>query len=141
MAELGFDFFLIGDPWDSPEELTELLKVKPTRMKHIGDAISEKNKKGSPYTVWMYSSPYVIEDDLENLTKMLLEIFETKADIIKGYISNNPNIEVKLWFVIKTDQKNFPGLYLNQQLITFLSKVNASIDFDVYIDKVYKQIV
>ncbi|MEY8708157.1 DUF4279 domain-containing protein [Bacteroides faecichinchillae] len=60
MAELGFDFFLIGDPWDNPEELTELLKVKPTRMKHIGDTISEKNKKESPYTVWMYSSPYVI---------------------------------------------------------------------------------
>ena len=72
---------------------------------------------------------------------MLLEIFEIKADIIKGYISNNPNIEVKLWFIIRTDQKNFPGLYLNQQLISFLSKVNTSIDFDVYIDKVCKRIV
>ena len=138
MAELGFDFFLVGDPWDKPEELTKLLKIEPTYIKYFGEAIGEINRKESPYTIWMYSSPYIIEHNLDKLTEMLLERFENKVQIIKEYASKYPSVEVKLWFVIRTDQENFPALYLNQKLISFLSKVNASIDFDIYIDDIYK---
>ena len=135
MAELGFDFFLIGDPWSNPEELTELLEVEPKFTRHLGEFISETHKKESPYTIWLYASPYIIDDDLNKLTEMILDKFENKAELIREYLSQHPSVEAKLWFVVRTDSENFPGLYLNNKLVSFLGKVHACIDFDIYIDE------
>jgi hypothetical protein len=42
MAKIGFDIRIIGDPWQDPDELIELLGVVPTYMRRIGERISEK---------------------------------------------------------------------------------------------------
>lgn len=134
MAEIGFDFFFVGDPWSNPEELTELLAVEPKFVRHLGKAISEKNEKESPYTIWLYASPYIVDDNLSKLTDIILNKFEAKAELIREYVSQHPSIEVKLWFVVKTDSENFPALYLEHKLISFLGEVHACIDFDIYIE-------
>lgn len=131
-------FFFVGDPWSNPEELTELLGVEPKYLRHLGDTISEKVKRESPYTIWLYASPYIVDNDLNKLTESLLNKFENKAEVIREYLSQHTSVEVKLWFVVKATQDDFPGLYLNPKLISFLGRVHACIDFDIYIDEVYR---
>lgn len=139
MADIGFDFFFVGNMWNNPEELTELLGIEPTIVRHEGNAIpGRKYNILSPYSMWGYSIWDTIDEDLNNLTEMLLDKFETKAEIIKEYLSEHPVVEVKVWFVIRANSENFPSLYLNKRLISFLGKINACIDFDTYIDVVYK---
>lgn len=139
MAEIGFDFFFVGNLWNNPEELTELLGIEPTTVRHEGNAISgRKYNILSPYSLWGYSILDTIDEDLNKLTEMLLDKFEDKAELIKEYLSKHPVVEVKVWFVVRSDPENFPSLYLNNRLISFLGKINACIDFDTYIDEEYK---
>lgn len=139
MAEIGFDFFFVGNLWNNPEDLTELLRIEPTIVRHEGNTIpGRKYNISSPYSMWGYSVWDTIDEDLNKLTEMLLDKFETKVELIIEYLSKHPVVEAKLWFVIRADPENFPSLYLNKRLISFLGKINASIDFDTYIDEVYK---
>lgn len=102
VAKLGFDFCIVGDPWESPENFTDILQIIPTVVHHKGEQFTIEGLKGSGtalHTQWCFSSDYMLGDNLEKLTKQLLDIFSPKTQLIKEYLSLHPQLEAGLCFV------------------------------------------
>lgn len=140
VAKLNFEFFLVGDPWESPEELTDILQITPTTVRHRGEKVMrtegmELHSFTAKNTYWEFESEDVLGLDLDELTRQILDLFAPKVQLIKEYLSQHPQLRARLCIITYSTQQSFPGLYLSPELISFLGEINADIDFDTYIEK------
>ena len=122
-------FALYGDEFDL-QEVTRLVGIEPTLTK----------RKGSPrpkHTVWQVSSGKV-EGDVIDVYKMSSELVsrlrphtQRIADA-KQQLGLEAEFQVVLW--ISTDETTpTPAIGFEQDCISFLNAVGATIDIDTYL--------
>jgi hypothetical protein len=109
------------------------LGIEATGIGHRGSAIPNRNGRTYIDTFWEYSSKPVNDCNLDNLTTDLLSKFTSKVQIIEAYIATHPHVRIKIDLVVYSKANDFPVLHFDSQLITFLGRIHASIDCDIYV--------
>jgi hypothetical protein len=118
--------------FDCPKEkITELMGVEPTKSWNKGD-VGEYVKK-MPISGWQLYSPlgrgnYRLHDHIESL----LPILENKASVIVSF-SSIYNIGIACGGYFTSDSR--PSFHLSSEIITRLSRLCLSVDFDLYVNE------
>ena len=118
-----------------PDEITNLLMLDPhsTGIKGESYKIGPPNKriaKTHHYSFWEYEWKDKSNDSIGDLIeKFIKEIIIPKKDLLKRLISK---CKIQLKIVQYYYDGCNPGYHFNEQVISILSELQASIDLDVY---------
>ncbi|MDL2283066.1 DUF4279 domain-containing protein [Odoribacter sp. OttesenSCG-928-G04] len=124
----------------SIDELTNLMKIKPTQTWTKGDIIplpqglcrKDNSTRIREYTNWEFSIGFIETLDFEDVSKCFEDIFENKIIILKNYIQEK-GIEAVMNIIVEVYDNQSPGIHLNSQIIKISRALNAEIDIDLYI--------
>ena len=124
-----YAYFWVGSFKCNPEEISELLNLKPTRILIKGDLISNRSEKRRKESSWQYYSSLprteIFQDaHIENILKA---IYSKKQEILKL----GSEYEVGINCVGYYSNVN-PGFHMSAELIKKCAELNLSIDFDLY---------
>ncbi|MCT2344555.1 DUF4279 domain-containing protein [Niallia taxi] len=124
-------FSLFGDAFPL-EEITERLEITPTETYKRGDLIP---KRSIPLyrkeTSWDLGTGYQVSLDVNNQLQKIINKLKNKASIITE-IKDAYSVECKFFIVVKIEEGNTPGLYLDKEIIKFASSIEAEFDVDLY---------
>lgn len=132
MSCIGYSSFsIVCDERLDMSDLTNILKIKPTNLWKKNDTSSHGiTRKDS---CWSFETGYIPIINVDELLTDIYNIFSKKSTEIVKYINSNNNISTCLNIVIKMNNKETPGFTINNNTISFLNKVGAEIDVDMYI--------
>ncbi len=124
--------FVIGGDDVNPSEITQLLKINPTKI-GIKEERLHPEKKENIENFWEISSEYESSFDINNQINPIFKKISKKKEIIKELL-NRPKIDIYGIFniVIIVENELFPAIYLNTDLIKFMGETGLEIGFDIY---------
>ena len=126
-TKVRVEFMITGLILD-PDELTKLLKIKPSRTWRIGDVISNTTSKWK-YNCWALLS---IEKDIDIEIQIiyLLDLLNPKNQLINS-LCQKYNLECTFACGIDVYKKFYPPLHLTADTIYRMSLIGAEIDIDI----------
>lgn len=130
MVQLKLELVFWGSLLD-PVEFTNRIGFASTNYWFKGDSILN-NKTYRHETAWEYSTGFIKTYYLEDVSKLLLDKFDDKLEVIREYLNLN-KIETKLYIVAESSDGDTPALYFDKRLIKFLSKIDGVVDIDLYV--------
>lgn len=123
------EFNILGDSFPV-EDITLKLSIIPTESYNKGDLSKYNNIKKE--TCWCISTGYEESMDInDQLSKIIGEIRDKKDILIQ--LKNQYNLEFQLMIVLNIIDNDKPAIYLDKDIIHFVSDIDASIQFDYYI--------
>jgi Domain of unknown function (DUF4279) len=120
-------YFSFDAEYFDTQEITKELNIQPTSLMIKKEPVPKS-------TAWKYQINAGSEIDLEKYLEKLIDIFETKIDII-NQLKDKLNLTTRIQFVIDIDinpDASTPYFGLNKRTIDFLSKTETEVDFDLY---------
>lgn len=120
-------YFSFDAEYFDTEEITKELNIQPTSLMIKKEPVPKS-------TAWKYQINAGSEIDLEKYLEKLIDIFETKIDIIIQ-LKDKLNLTTRIQFVIDIDinpDASIPYFGLNKRAIDFLGKTETEVDFDLY---------
>ena len=123
------EFNLYGDNFD-PDIITKALDLNPSETYLKGDKIKE-GKNIRKDTAWSintgYEESYDINDQLHKICILLKGKEEELVLLKKKYF-----LEILFMIVIKIENDEKPGIYLEKSFISLLNTIDAEVVFDIY---------
>jgi hypothetical protein len=121
-------FRLLGDDFD-PDRITSLVGINPTKIKR-------KKTTTSNFCSWEFSSGKIVNEylDIYEISSKLVEELTPKSEKIADAVKEfnlTTILQIVLW-ITTDDSKSTPVIGFEKETISFLNKVNASIDIDTY---------
>lgn len=131
-----YAYILFSGNDDFPiDVVTGRLGVQPTKTWKVG----ERSKPNHPanqylrsYTGWQFKIESIESLDTEQVLRPLLEIFQSKTDII-NQLKEEFIIDVRLELVIQIYDGYAPGLVIYPEFSKFAAQINAFLDIDLYV--------
>ena len=120
-------YFSFDAEYFDTEEITKELNIQPTYLMIKKEPVPKS-------TAWIYQINAGSEIDLEKYLEKLIDIFETKIDII-NQLKDKLNLTTRIQFVIDIDinpDASTPYFGLNKRTIDFLGKTETVVDFDLF---------
>lgn len=120
-------YFSFDAEYFDTKMITEKLNLEPT-------SIMVKKEPVPKSTAWKYKIEAGNEIDLETPLEKLIDIFESKIEIINE-LKNKYNLTTRVQFVIDIDinpESSTPYFGLNRKTIDFLAKTGTEVHFDLY---------
>lgn len=114
----------------SPNEFSSCINLPPTNVGIKG----ERGNYGAILkdTFWEYKMKETNAiEGLENSINEIRKIFETRQEIIHGYVLEK-KIKSKCYIVIKSQNNEDNGVVLDDYFISFLNKFKMQIEINVY---------
>jgi len=121
-------FFIEGFPM-LPEELTKMLECEPSKTRKIGDILVSP-KHPARQNSWEIKSELPESESLENHIE---EIINKIRPNIESFIKICNQYQSGLLCAIDIYDRKEPPLYFDEKIISFLGKLNASLDIDQYL--------
>lgn len=125
------EFRIIGEQFNV-DEVTDILKVKPTKFWNKGDMIPS-NGRNREYTCWQYSTGYNETYDMNSQLVKIYNIFHEKEQVLLE-LKEKKDLEFKIEIVIIIEKGELPAVYLDTDMIAFAHKISAKYDFDMYLN-------
>lgn len=114
------------------EEITERLEITPTETYNKGDLIPNRSRPlYRKETSWDLGTGYQASLDVNDQLQKIIIKLKNKASIINE-IKDAYSVECKFFIVVKIEEGNTPGLYLDKEIIKFASSIEAEFDVDLY---------
>jgi hypothetical protein len=125
---------LILDIWGykddfNPNVLTELLNINPNKIIIKGEMGPVKIRN---YSGWQYELASN-ESEIDELFSNLIYTFSQKLEILNN-LAKQYELNIQISYVFLVADNIIPPLFLNRHMIDFLHSINATIDYDGYID-------
>ncbi|MDJ0600378.1 MAG: DUF4279 domain-containing protein [Crocosphaera sp.] len=112
-----------------PQNITNKLKIIPTKTWKIGDRINPKTTLTRKHNGWVLDSKLSKDNDLESHFKSLFyqlqPVWESLQEIAYHY-------DIEISCVIYTDGE-IPTIHLDKEIINKSHQINAEIDIDLYV--------
>lgn len=132
MHKIKVDFRIVGNDF-SPDQVSVVSGLKPSKSFLKGDKISQTSSLKYKENIWILESSsdssldmesYFI--DLQNKITPHIEKFEV---ICKKYYC-----EFSCSFYLQVgSEDSIPSVHLNREIISFIEKLNAEVDIDIYV--------
>nr|WP_285849313.1 DUF4279 domain-containing protein [Niallia taxi] len=124
-------FSLFGEEFPI-EEITERLEITPTETYKKGDLIPNRSiPLYRKETSWDLGTGYQVSLNVNNQLQKIIIKLKNKASIINE-IKDAYSVDCKFFIVVKIEEGNTPGLYLDKEIIKFASSIEAEFDVDLY---------
>lgn len=125
-------FALDGDDFE-PDEITNLLGIKPTSVLKKGEKIPNKLPVKSS---WELSTENIVNEyiDVFSMAESIVQdLIPIKEKIINVINTHNliPRLEIVLWFSVD-EEHSTPAIGFEPSTIKFLGEIGAFIDIDTY---------
>lgn len=130
MVKLKLELVFFGDLLN-PLEFTNLIGIPATNYWHKGDSIPNNHRAHRLETVWEYSTNFIETYYLDEVSKLLLDKFESHTNKISEYLKSN-KLESKLYVITESESGDTPALFFDKKLVHFLSKIDGVIDVDLF---------
>jgi len=131
MVKIKIEFIVLGDLLD-PVEFSSFLDISPTNYWYKGDCISNNKNIFRKETSWEYSTEFIQTYYLEEVSDLLLQKFGTYVSKISKYVKSR-KLETKINVITESVFGETPSLFLNKNLIDFLSRIEGVLDIDLYV--------
>jgi hypothetical protein len=112
----------------TPEKITNYIDILPTETWAIGDLI-QKSSITRKHNGWCISTASEKGYDFKQPIKRLLHILKPKLTVIGNFCREN-NLDVELSCIAYVVDET-PACYLDKDIISVLSQLGASVDFDI----------
>jgi hypothetical protein len=127
--EISAAFLLYNFDFD-PDEITNLLKISPTKVKRIGDLINPKGTRRYTHNSWRIESKLQKSDGLE---EHINSIFEQLQPSWQSLASLCSQYEAEISCIIYINSEQIPAIHFSKDIIRKVHELNAEIDVDLYI--------
>ncbi|ANC77525.1 hypothetical protein ABE65_012240 [Fictibacillus phosphorivorans] len=121
-------FSLFGD--DFPiNVVTRRLEITPTESYKKGDSISTNSSLHRKETSWDYGTDYQNSLDVNEQLQQVMDQLRDKCSIINE-LQAEFGLASKIYIVIRMVNEQAPALYLEKDILTFVSNIGAEIEVD-----------
>ena len=128
MTRSKLTFIVYGDMFDI-DEFSKIINISPTEFAYKGDKLKFRI---STETFWEYSFKDIISLYVEDSLKPLEKIVTQRIEELSSFIQKN-NLKSIMRFKVETNKEPAPAIVFENNTINLLSKLNSSIDLDLYI--------
>ena len=128
MTRSKLTFIVYGDMFDI-DEFSKIINISPTEFAYKGDKLKFRI---STDTFWKYSFKDIISLYVEDSLKPLEKIVTPRIEEISSFMQKN-NLKSIMRFKVETNKEPAPAIVFENNIINLLSKLNSSIDLDLYI--------
>ena len=120
----------IADFECSPEEITEILGICPTKIWRNGEKVHPRAKNVYKSNGWMLASPCdPVNSSVDQQIEPLLSIIKPHIDAFEKLPSG---IYIELACIIRVADYREPAIWFSADTIRIIAQMRASIDIDVY---------
>jgi hypothetical protein len=113
----------------SPEEISNLLGIKPTKQWERGDVIDLRVTRRRGNNGWMLASGLSTESSVQQQIKVLLEILLPRKE---RFMVLPEGSRVAINCIIYTNHGR-PDISLSVDIVSAIGSINAGLDFDLYL--------
>lgn len=114
------------------EDITEKLGIEPSNTYRKGDRIPNRSSKLlRKETSWHLDTGYQESFDVEEQLQQIIMPLQNKVSIIQE-IKQTYSVVCKFYIVIIMEEGDTPSLYLDKDVINFVSSIGAEFDIDLY---------
>ncbi len=131
-TQIKVEFNLIGENF-SPENFTKQLGINPTLTYVKGEKVHNRKNLYRKECCWEYSTENEESLDVSLQFNKIVKIVQPKINVIKLLVKEN-DLKAKLCIIINIGDIT-PAIYLEQEHIEFLHKMNATLDIDCYVNE------
>ena len=128
MTRSKLTFIVYGDMFDI-DEFSKIINISPTEFAYKGDKLKFRI---STETFWQHSFKDIISLYVEDSLKPLEKIVTQRIEELSSFIQKN-NLKSIMRFKVETNKEPAPAIVFENNTINLLSKLNSSIDLDLYI--------
>ena len=128
MTRIKLTFIIYGDMFNI-DEFSEIINISPTDFAYKGDKLKFRV---STDTFWKYSFKDITSLYIGDSLKPLEKIVSPRIEEISSFIHKN-NLKSIMRFKVETNKEPAPAIVFENNTINLLSKLNSSIDLDLYI--------
>ena len=128
MTRSKLTFIVYGDMFDI-DEFSKIINISPTEFAYKGDKLKFRI---STETFWQHSFKDIISLYVEDSLKPLEKIVTQRIEELSSFIQKN-NLKSIMRFKVETNKEPAPAIVFENNIINLLSKLNSSIDLDLYI--------
>ncbi|PEP28199.1 hypothetical protein COL77_24900 [Bacillus wiedmannii] len=122
------------------EAITNALSIEPTRTYKKGDVIAKRDNPNlvstktlyRKETNWNFSTGYQESYDINNQLQVILKSLEGKTEQLK-HLKKKYSLEFLFMVVMQVENNESPAMYLQKNIIDFVSSIQTEIHFDLYI--------
>ncbi|MED2184771.1 DUF4279 domain-containing protein [Bacillus wiedmannii] len=122
------------------EAITDALSIEPTRTYKKGDVVAKRDNPNlvstktlyRKETNWTFSTGYQESYDINNQLQVILKSLEGKTEQLK-HLKKKYSLEFRFMVVMQVENNESPAMYLQKNIIDFVSSIQAEIHFDLYI--------
>ena len=125
-------FSIYGDEFEILD-VTKTLNIEPTKTYKKGECIKNKKNLFRKETLWEISTDYEECVDINHVLKKILCKIENKSELLLN-IKKSYNLDIKFDFVVCVENNETPAMCLSKETISFMSKIESSVDFDIYVN-------
>lgn len=124
-----YAYFWVSDFDCEPNDISELLWLKPTEIQRKGDLISEKSGRKRRQSSWKYHSSLPrTEPSQDAHLKNILDVIQERKEVITT---------LKTMYSVGINCVGFyynanPGFHMSSELLKACASLEVDIDFDLY---------
>lgn len=131
MAKIMFEFTIYSDNWD-PNGMIRLLDIEKERINICIKGNPGKYIQTLKESSWTYSTGYVEANNLQHLNESFIDKIGSHVELLREYLRAN-HLDSKLYVVAYMQKKDIPTFEFDNKILSILSRLNTSIDFDLYV--------
>ncbi|MFN5540438.1 MAG: DUF4279 domain-containing protein [Candidatus Melainabacteria bacterium] len=122
----------ITDLHFTPEELTKLLGIQPTRAFKKGSKI-DKLSIEHKFNGWILSSGISEEESFCDHIQSLVTIIESRIDLFTLVCNQYSSVISSSITINKEYQESLPSIHLDERAMKVFTQIGAEFDLDLYI--------
>ncbi|MBQ5335125.1 MAG: DUF4279 domain-containing protein [Oscillospiraceae bacterium] len=123
-------YFEIRGVFD-PDQVTELLRLAPERIRRIGDRRGDGKKHET--AIWRYGSCIEYEKDTAKQMQMTIAALVPKADLLRKIrLMNRVSMTLKVVPMVRFDEPS-PSLAPSMQVMRFCLETGTDLKIDLYV--------
>lgn len=116
----------------TPEAITNLLGIEPSRVMRTGDPRGPSGKRFWPYNGWIWEASADKSTPFEAQCNAVLDLLEARREAIKSFSHRcSGEISCMLWLYCDNGEST-PSVNLDARYHALASELNLSFDLDLY---------
>lgn len=115
------------------DEITKELNANPTRQYKKGEFI-DNSLRVYKCDGWEYKTETTNSFDLDCLLDEITDLFDNSG--VESYLNKlkeDKTVNISFELVNEIEDGNTPGIYFDESFVSFLNRIGASIDVDLYV--------
>lgn len=128
MPKVQVVFYITGTDFE-PEDITEILKIKPSSFKSMKEFPVKEYAK----SFWALITDKEQVYKISGVFQQLVDFLEKKEEIIKKVVAKfgcETRFTVNIWI----EDGERPEMVLNRETLSFVNRLDADIAFDLFFD-------